>query len=427
MNKYVVVSAAMAVVFSYQNCSPFMGARYGNDKQDVVKRMVFAPEYDTGSETEVPDDFPVTPQNTDKTLDIPVHYYCSNNWGSEIQEGRTIINIDSIKVALVEGVSDSSDGRIVCEVSGKALRDKVVSEKKLSLDVESCPDLKSGRYTLMVQEGSQILNTDRSVNIKRRSILIGNGNHDRAQPFEIDLKVGPDGEVSYTQVGAEKQKEDVRIQHRLGAFILWMDHESGDRDDLSFQQKKELCEVTNSPLVVQITQRPRKIRLIDPLMGILFDIMGINDTPAHSKRQISWFSARDAAEHYWITLPDAYGRVNGIDQLFGNNTVGPDGRTASDGYAALAKWDRNNDGQITAEDPVYRSLRFWADRNTNGIAEPVELTDAVWLGIVRIDLQYDPHYSETDKWGNEIKMKSVVEMYDGKLNLMYDIWFRKVD
>lgn len=48
-----------------------------------------------------------------------------------------------------------------------------------------------------------------------------------------------------------------------------------------------------------------------------------------------------------LTLPDSQGRIAGIDQLFGDNTFGPDGAFAANGYAALAKYDgKTSDGRL---------------------------------------------------------------------------------
>jgi hypothetical protein len=435
--------AVLAALLMFQNCSPFGARKATSSKQDIVSRAVFATATTSTSAEYTGSDDPVTIpvdsncvngsctvgiQNQTKTLEIPVLYYCSNNWSTQILENESILDSQSLKAIFV-----NSTGQTVCEVSGPEIHQGVVAEKKLRLNFAqgTCPGLVDGRYTLLVRDAArktEPFNVDGR--IARQSILIGNKNHDSDKPFIIDIKTDSEsGKLTFTPVANIGKKGEPAT-----AYILWKDADKGlptqsvGNDDVSRDANHNaLCDVRNSPLVVQLAAQPRKIRLTNPLLGILFDIIGINDTPAHSKRKISWFSQRDAVDHYWITLPNTAGKVEGIDQLFGNNTVGPDGRTASDGYAALAKFDANRDGQITKADPVFSKLRFWTDQNVNGTAEPVELYTATDLAIVRVDLQYDPHYSETDKWGNEIKMKSVVETYDRKLHLMYDIWFRKVD
>ncbi|NJM10137.1 MAG: hypothetical protein HC883_04450 [Bdellovibrionaceae bacterium] len=148
-------------------------------------------------------------------------------------------------------------------------------------------------------------------------MIIGNNDHDHPKPYQTDVTVDTRGYITLAPANGTTP------------FILYKNNVS---------RENEPCEQVNSPLVVQLTPKPRKIRLSSPLLGVLFDILGLNDTPAHTKRQISWFNSGDAVSHYFITLPDSSGRVLGIDQLFGNNTQGPDGRFAPNGYEALRKW-----------------------------------------------------------------------------------------
>jgi hypothetical protein len=98
--------------------------------------------------------------------------------------------------------------------------------------------------------------------------------------------------------------------------------------------------------------------------------------------------------------------------------------TTANGYEALRKYDTNNDGFIDANDGVFSQLRLWHDLNGDGIAQPNELVTLDAAGIQAIDLSYDSNYQEVDKYGNEIKSKSVVVMKGGALNLIYDVWFR---
>lgn len=79
--------------------------------------------------------------------------------------------------------------------------------------------------------------------------------------------------------------------------------------------------------------------LTPPWEGVFFDILGRNSFPsAFTKTLISWLSPASRGGIYFIALPGADGAVRGIDQLFGDNTTGPDGRFASNGFAALAKY-----------------------------------------------------------------------------------------
>jgi hypothetical protein len=168
------------------------------------------------------------------------------------------------------------------------------------------------------------------------------------------------------------------------------------------------------------TEPSRGLQLSSQIKGILFDIMGLNAVPRpHSKNQISWIHN----PHYrFLTLP-RHGSVNGIDQLFGNNTWSK-GSFASDGFAALAKYDSNQDGVIDSQDAVFEKLRLWSDANFDGIAQSSELQSLEENNIASIDLAYDANFFEKDSYGNISRYKSSVKLKDGTLKLIFDLWFK---
>ncbi|MBX3022126.1 MAG: hypothetical protein KF799_10670 [Bdellovibrionales bacterium] len=191
----------------------------------------------------------------------------------------------------------------------------------------------------------------------------------------------------------------------------------------------DLCAEKTSPLVIHLNSdptRPLPIALSAPEDGVTFDILG-NNMPV----RISWFTNN---EYGLLALPDSAGRVRNINELFGNATIGPDNKSADDGYAALAKYDGTTedgrfqsgkaDGFIDQRDAVYSRLRVWVDRNHDGIAQPHELKSLRASGITYIDLSYSTEFAETDKHGNETLMKSVVGRSDGSMDLIFDLWFK---
>lgn len=82
------------------------------------------------------------------------------------------------------------------------------------------------------------------------------------------------------------------------------------------------------------------------------------------------------------------------------------------------------DNKIAAADSVYNELRLWSDRNLDGVAQRNELTRLADAGLVEIDLEYDPNFSEEDRYGNRTEMKSIVRFADGGMRLIFDLWFR---
>lgn len=157
--------------------------------------------------------------------------------------------------------------------------------------------------------------------------------------------------------------------------------------------------------------------------GVLFDLLGLNSPlGAHEKILTAWVKNPNFA---FIALP-LDGRVNGIDQLFGNNTAGRDGQFATDGFAALAKYDSNGDGIIDPQDPVFSQLRLWQDKNFDGISQANELISLAQAGVQSISLKYNPSFSEVDAHGNSAKFKSTAQTSRGS-RLVFDLWLQTRD
>lgn len=182
------------------------------------------------------------------------------------------------------------------------------------------------------------------------------------------------------------------------------------------------CEVNASPLYIDLRRNAGDTDILSaPWSGVLFDIMGAKAFPvAHQPYRISWF---ERGRFALLALPNSAGKVTGIDQLFGNNTEGADSQFADNGFAALAKYDKNGDNMIDAKDEVFKKLRLWLDDNRNGVAEASELKSLASENIQSIDLDFDDQFYEQDRYGNEIKYKSVVRRSDGSRKPIFDVWF----
>jgi hypothetical protein len=162
--------------------------------------------------------------------------------------------------------------------------------------------------------------------------------------------------------------------------------------------------------------------------GVDFDLLG--ESNAFEPVRIGWPTAADYA---FLTLPDADGEVHGIDQMFGDHTVGPDGTRADNAYAALAKYDGASadgffllteaDGRIDANDPVFERLRLWKDVNLDGEVQPDELIRLPEAGIAFLDLSSQADVEDTDANGNAAALKSVVGLASGALGLSSDLSF----
>jgi hypothetical protein len=116
------------------------------------------------------------------------------------------------------------------------------------------------------------------------------------------------------------------------------------------------------------------------------------------------------------------GAIDDIEELFGNNTTGPDGKKSANGFDALAKYDANLDGQIDAKDVIYTQLVVWADRNSNGKTDAQELQSLGAAGIARIDLHYQGVTQRLDSYGNESQQRSQVTRAGGGTASIFDVW-----
>jgi len=166
-----------------------------------------------------------------------------------------------------------------------------------------------------------------------------------------------------------------------------------------------------SPLVIE-DRRGLGITTLDPkAYNVLFDIKGDG-----IKRRIS--CVKDGS---FLVLPDANGEVKNINQLFGDQTVGPDNQKAKNGFKALAKYDLNSDGVIDASDAVFSRLMLWKDDNCNGIAEQRELYEVERAGVTTIFTRYKNMY-QVDMYGNLTLQRSIVR-FGNDVRRVFDIWF----
>lgn len=319
--------------------------------------------------------------------DLDVTYQCSDR-NSDING-----NLAGATNLRVEVLNDSR--AVVCAFNDSSLRNSLMSTKKFSLNrlAANCGGVTKGRYRIRLRDPMRA-NTD---------LVVSGENVDRVS-------------------GGWK-----RVGGRLKVVA--------DRNpSISRQLSDVVCDEKSSPLVIHMhadVEKAEPLRLTSPSQGVWFDIQGSNADPvAHTPRRISWHRSK---QYFYIVLPDARGNVRGIDQLFGDNTLGPDGRHAADGFAALAKFDGMSadgrrrqsraDGYITAADAVFGRLRLWQDLNFDGVAQPRELSRLQTSGIEIIDLNFDAGYREVDSYGNETRYKSVVQDTRGRLHLLFDVWF----
>lgn len=200
------------------------------------------------------------------------------------------------------------------------------------------------------------------------------------------------------------------------AIILLEDNKTNDPGSNKKGGKVEQadCDEIASPLVIDL--KGRAVQLSSPAKGVQFDILGDG-----LKRQISWPVLPSTA---FIALDkNKDGNINSVAELFGNNTVGPDGQKAANGFEALKKYDLNKDNLINEKDAIYSELVLWFDLNRNGRADPGELKGLRESSLLAIDLAYS-HGFEVDKYGNQTRERSAAQFVGDVLRMVFDIWFK---
>jgi hypothetical protein len=101
--------------------------------------------------------------------------------------------------------------------------------------------------------------------------------------------------------------------------------------------------------------------------------------------------------------------------LFGSSSPQPslaEGETKN-GFRALAVYDKaanggNGDGEISAPDAIFSSLKLWRDANHNGVSEPGELKTPGESGLGSIELDYKESKKQ-DEHGNWFRYRAKVK------------------
>lgn len=143
-----------------------------------------------------------------------------------------------------------------------------------------------------------------------------------------------------------------------GAQIAYIDRECPGGED---QPSSDLCG-DNTPLVIAFDAEP-----VSFAAGATFAFHpgapSATDWPSASTPWLAYDRNHDGA-------------IDSGAELFGSDTVLPDGRTAVNGFAALRALDDNLDGVIDARDAAFDALLLWGDADADGRGARDELRPA---------------------------------------------------
>ena len=166
---------------------------------------------------------------------------------------------------------------------------------------------------------------------------------------------------------------------------------------------------------------------------IIFDLNGDGVTTVAKDSDIVRFDLDNngfAERTGWVNKYDGLlvrdlngnGRIDNGSELFGNYTKLANGQMAANGFEVLNDLDDNHDGQITAADTAWKTLRIWQDTNQDAHSAKGELSTLDELGITSISTKYQ-NSTEIDTAGNAHKQISSARRSDGSSIAVSDVWF----
>ncbi len=112
---------------------------------------------------------------------------------------------------------------------------------------------------------------------------------------------------------------------------------------------------------------------------------------------------------------DRNGRIDDPSELFGT--------VLGSGFAELAQFDTNHNGNIDADDVDFGQLEVWIDANEDGITDSGELHSLASLNIDKISLSAaDLGDSQTGS-GATLRAAAIVTLTDGSTRIAYEAVF----
>ena len=120
---------------------------------------------------------------------------------------------------------------------------------------------------------------------------------------------------------------------------------------------------------------------------------------------------------------NANGAIDSGRELFGSETLLPNGMKAINGFEALKAFDANGDGVIDANDPVFAQLRVWVDANTDARTGEGELLTLEQAGVRSINLTYSES-GFVDAQGNAHRQVGSYTTTDGQTRAATDVWVK---
>ena len=199
-------------------------------------------------------------------------------------------------------------------------------------------------------------------------------------------------------------------------------------DDTVKKWVEDRCDgpVSMSGNTFQCTDSGGKTWVCDTPLVLSFDVARVELGQASGSFDLalagaSFGSDWPTAQTPWLALDrDGSGRIDDGGELFGSGTSLRDGTRAENGFQALAELDDDGDGQITASDYAFASLRLWADENRDRVSQPGELEPLSARGVTHIGLGYE-RAPRCDARGNCEVERASFDFAEGRRGAIIDV------
>jgi hypothetical protein len=198
------------------------------------------------------------------------------------------------------------------------------------------------------------------------------------------------------------------------AFNQFFYNRPGTCDIEKIKKKTQSASTIPSPIILDL-DGDGVIRTVGLTSGVNFD----HAADGFAERT-GWVAPGDGL---LVWDRNANGAIDSGRELFGSETLLPNGMKAVNGFEALKAFDANGDGVIDANDPVYAQLRVWVDGNTDGRNAEGELLTLEEAGVRSINVAYT-NSSFIDPQGNAHRQVGSYTTTDGQTRTAADVWVK---
>jgi hypothetical protein len=165
---------------------------------------------------------------------------------------------------------------------------------------------------------------------------------------------------------------DINVSAILTKTINWIDAKVAD----FFIQSRDARPI--DPLAIDLDGDGIEAIPVNAAASVLFDHDGDG-----TRTGTGWLKGDDG----WLVLDrNGNGQIDNGGELFGMDTTLPNARKATDGFAALASLDSNQDKVFDVADVEFARVQIWRDLNQDGVSDAGELQSLSAAGIASISL-----------------------------------------